>query len=490
MPAEAELVFAFNTCLSIERVVTSQELMSLHGLIEDLPENVDLIVARQRRVSADAVTSAIAQDAQDLSLFRSQLFSTSASLLSSSSSSPQPSSPHTFTSSPAPPPLSSFTPAAALKALQSATAAAAATAIAYYQDVEFAAQLCGDLATQLGSLNETSVPLQQACVSLKRIIATKLPSTPSTAAISVAVADAEAIWQADPGLKLARQRLKDADDTQEVAMRRQLQDELSRAEKEREQNLQKLQADEDNARSMAAAETRLLQQQLGVDAAQIDQMRDEESRALAAQDLKLAQEVNARVKAYAAECNQRVQAAASQRDLQLQEQLLQLRTAAREAAADAEKRVAAKRCSSEAALSSLRAAADQRLKDCDAMAASFSALLPQAAQLLARQPAWPRHEALLRFDLTLQRLTTHFLVSQKWIPRNMSLRGSRLYYSDGKNGYPDTAAGSLAFMMSNPAPDGRYCVDLHGMRALLLPLASPCVTLMRRLQRCAVQRGG
>ncbi len=130
-------------------------------------------------------------------------------------------------------------------------------------------------------------------------------------------------------------------------------------------------------------------------------------------------------------------------------------------------------------------------------------LLEHASKLLERivahnahlkssnlEPAWPRHEALVRFDLTLQRLTTHFLVSKKWFPRNMSLRGSRLYYSDGKNGHPDTAAGTLAFMRSNPAPDSRYCVDLHGMCALLLPLASPCVTLLRRLQRCAVQRCG
>jgi hypothetical protein len=106
------------------------------------------------------------------------------------------------------------------------------------------------------------------------------------------------------------------------------------------------------------------------------------------------------------------------------------------------------------------------------------------------QPAWPRHEALLRFDLPLQRLTTHLLVFKKWFPRNMSLRGSRLYYSDGNNGHPDTAAGTLAFMQSNPAPDGRYCVDLQGMRALLPPSTSPCVTLLRRLQHCDVQRGG
>ena len=30
-----------------------------------------------------------------------------------------------------------------------------------------------------------------------------------------------------------------------------------------------------------------------------------------------------------------------------------------------------------------------------------------------RQPAWPRHEALIRFDLPLHRLTTHLLVSKK-----------------------------------------------------------------------------
>ena len=138
----------------------------------------------------------------------------------------------------------------------------------------------------------------------------------------------------------------------------------------------------------------------------------------------------------------------------------------------------------------LQAEAAHRLKECDEAVASLSKLTSQAEQLLARQPAWPRNEALLRFDLPLQRLTTHFLVFKKWFPRNMLLRGSRLYYSDGKNGHPDTAAGSLAFMRSNPASDGRYCVDLHGIRALRLPLATPCVTLLRRLQRCAVQRGG
>ena len=108
-----------------------------------------------------------------------------------------------------------------------------------------------------------------------------------------------------------------------------------------------------------------------------------------------------------------------------------------------------------------------------------------------RRPAWPRHEALIRFDLPLHRLTTHLLVSKKWFSRHFSLRGSRLYYSDGKNGHPDTAEGTLAFMRSNPAPDGRYCIDLQGMRALLniMCFSSNCVMLCR-IQRCSLQFGG
>jgi hypothetical protein len=93
-----------------------------------------------------------------------------------------------------------------------------------------------------------------------------------------------------------------------------------------------------------------------------------------------------------------------------------------------------------------------------------------------RQPAWPRHKTLQRFDLPLQRLTTHLLVSKKWFPRNMSLRGSRLYYSDGNNGHPDTAAGTLAYMQSNPAPDGRYCLDLKGASACCVTSAFCCAS--------------
>jgi serine/threonine protein kinase len=83
--------------------------------------------------------------------------------------------------------------------------------------------------------------------------------------------------------------------------------------------------------------------------------------------------------------------------------------------------------------------------------------------LSERQPAWPQHEALMRFDLPLQRLTTFFAVTKKWFPRFFCMRGRRLYYSDGEIGHPDTQDGTLAFMLSNPAPDGRYCIDLQGM---------------------------
>ena len=82
-----------------------------------------------------------------------------------------------------------------------------------------------------------------------------------------------------------------------------------------------------------------------------------------------------------------------------------------------------------------------------------------------RQPAWPLHEALLRFDLPLQRLTTHFLMTKKWFQRFYVLRGKRLYYSDGNKEHADSHEGALAFVRSNPAPDGRYCIDLKGAHA-------------------------
>ena len=86
--------------------------------------------------------------------------------------------------------------------------------------------------------------------------------------------------------------------------------------------------------------------------------------------------------------------------------------------------------------------------------------------LCQHQAAWPRHEALMRFDLPLQCLESGSSAtkeSKEWFARFYLLRGSHLYYCDGKNGHPDTQDGTLAFMRSKPAPDGRYCVDLQGM---------------------------
>jgi hypothetical protein len=343
----------------------------------------------------------------------------------------------------------------ALSDLKSAVSDAAAAAIAYYDDIEFAAQLCGDAATQHGTNYASSVPLQEACISLQRIVASKPPSMPSKVSITSCLADAESLLQADPGLKSARQKIKDPGDQEAQRLR----DDVSRAEQDCRLIMSKLQADEGDARSSAANDTRLLEQQLGVDAAQLNQMKDEESRALAAQDFKSAEAANARTKAYVAECSQRVQAATSKRKLELEQQLLQLRTAAKDASAQGEQRVAAQRPALEAAA----VVASGRLQDFDASSASLAALIARARELLGRQPAWPQHEALLRFDLPLQRLTTHMMFSKKWFPRFFCMRERCLYYSNGKNGHPDTQDGTLAFMRSKPALGGRYCMDLQGM---------------------------
>jgi hypothetical protein len=95
---------------------------------------------------------------------------------------------------------------------------------------------------------------------------------------------------------------------------------------------------------------------------------------------------------------------------------------------------------------------------------------------LVRQPAWPLHEALIRFDMSLQRLTTQYLVTKQWKPRFFLLRGSRLYYSNGKKGHSDSLEGTLAFMMSNPTPDGHCCINLKGAHAHFAAIViGPCV---------------
>ena len=128
-----------------------------------------------------------------------------------------------------------------------------------------------------------------------------------------------------------------------------------------------------------------------------------------------------------------------------------------------------------------------RLQNVDAISSELSALVSRAQDLLDSS-AWPKHQALLRFDLPLQRFTTHMMFSKKWFPRFFCMRSSRLYYSDGKNGHSDTRDGTLAFMRSNPAPAGRYCVDLKGKHALLMYIVRYGVMLLCRPLCCRVQR--
>ena len=121
--------------------------------------------------------------------------------------------------------------------------------------------------------------------------------------------------------------------------------------------------------------------------------------------------------------------------------------------------------------------------------AELSKALEHASKLLERivahnallkssdvEPAWPRHEALIRFDLPLFVRKQHLLFKKEWTSRFVVLRGSRLYYSNGKSGHPDSLEGSLAFMRSNPAPDGHYCVDLKGACARCVPAAFRCAS--------------
>jgi hypothetical protein len=92
------------------------------------------------------------------------------------------------------------------------------------------------------------------------------------------------------------------------------------------------------------------------------------------------------------------------------------------------------------------------------------ALTARAAAQLDRQSAWPRHEHFFRFDKSLLRLTRNAM-SKKWVRRHFVLKGRRLYHSNGKNGFPDSLVGTMAFIRSNPEPDGHYCLDLRGAHA-------------------------
>jgi serine/threonine protein kinase len=87
-------------------------------------------------------------------------------------------------------------------------------------------------------------------------------------------------------------------------------------------------------------------------------------------------------------------------------------------------------------------------------------LSARAMAQLDRQPTWPRHAHFFCFDKYLFRLTRHG--SKKWIKRLFVLRGRRLYHTNGKNGFPDSLVGTMAFIRSKPVPDGHYCIDLRG----------------------------
>jgi hypothetical protein len=346
-----------------------------------------------------------------------------------------------------------MTPSDALAALQSAASDTSASAIAYFDDVNFASQLCDDLATVEGTNYDLSAPLADARTILQRVAALHHSPTAKEQLMS-ALSTAEAVLNADPGLRMAQQHATALGDMRS----RQLRDELQRAQLQCEADVnniaQRLQLDEAQALAASAGDVERIEQQALV---QLKQIQADEQAAAAAKDFRRAKEL----KDLSVECRARAEAACSKRKQQLHQQLQELRSAAAAASTRAQQPVTAVQ-------------ADQRLKDCDAMAASLSALIPRAAQLLARQPAWPRHEALLRFELPLFVWKQHLLFKKEWASRFVVLRGSRLYYSNGKSGHPNSLEGSLAFMRSNPAPDGHYCVDLHGMRALLLPLASPC----------------
>jgi hypothetical protein len=92
------------------------------------------------------------------------------------------------------------------------------------------------------------------------------------------------------------------------------------------------------------------------------------------------------------------------------------------------------------------------------------------------QPACPRHAALIRFDIPLQRLTTQWLVIKKWKMHFVVLRGMRLYiYSNDKGGCfcsnnsvysaHESQEGAMALVQANAAPDGDCCLNLKGALA-------------------------
>jgi len=116
-----------------------------------------------------------------------------------------------------------------------------------------------------------------------------------------------------------------------------------------------------------------------------------------------------------------------------------------------------------------------RAAELQVLKVSLLELVSKAENLLQEYPEWPCVPALQRFSLPLQRHTTHNVIFKQWFQRFFVLKDGFLYYSDGKKGHPDSREGTLSFMRSNPAPDGRYRVDLLGYPARGASV-KPCVT--------------
>jgi hypothetical protein len=89
------------------------------------------------------------------------------------------------------------------------------------------------------------------------------------------------------------------------------------------------------------------------------------------------------------------------------------------------------------------------------------------AESIDSKSPWPNVELLQKSSFRLQRLTTYMKSSKKWYSRFFVIQNHRLYYSDGKNGHPDSEEGTWSFVSSNPQPGRRYCVDLAGSSACI-----------------------
>jgi hypothetical protein len=181
-------------------------------------------------------------------------------------------------------------------ALKAAACDTAAAVIVYYDNLEFAANVCKKIAIEHESNDDSiSFGLQEAANTLQNIVASKPLSLPSKFTLASALADAELQLRVDPGFQAAQSDIKDAllrDEEELLAalsckMQQLLSDEHL-AEKDCEMIAKKLQGDEDVARSSTADDMLLIEYQLGVDAAQIRQLKDEEARALASLNSKSA----------------------------------------------------------------------------------------------------------------------------------------------------------------------------------------------------------